>query len=111
MELSTAKEHTSDWIITAAAAATDAKRDHSPDDAISSALTFLDAKSVVGQQVIDLLVEECAIEDLIDTLTELNRSGRICISDRLREVRQLTRRLFEIKVVKRKALVVLQSHY
>jgi ESCRT-I complex subunit TSG101 len=75
-----------------------------------AALKYLDAESVVGQQIIDLLAEECAIEDLIDSLNELVRRGKMSMSDLLREIRSLTRRLFEVKIIKKKALVVIQSN-
>jgi ESCRT-I complex subunit TSG101 len=75
-----------------------------------AALKYLDAESVVGQQIIDLLAEECAIEDLIDCLNELVRRGKLSMSDLLREMRSLTRRLFEVKIIKKKALVVIQSN-
>jgi hypothetical protein len=75
-----------------------------------AALKYLDAESVVGQQVIDLLADECAIEDLIDALNELNRRGKLSMSDLLKEIRSLTRRLFEIKTIRKKAVVVIQSN-
>ena len=78
--------------------------------AASAALRYLDAESVVGQQVIDLIAEECAIEDLIDSLNEMNRRGKLTMSDLLKEIRSLTRRLFEVKTIRKKALVVIQCH-
>lgn len=75
----------------------------------SSALTYLEAESVVGQQVIDLLAEECAYEDLLDYLGQLAQAGKITTSDYIREVRSSTRKLFEVKTLKRRALIVLQS--
>ena len=76
----------------------------------TAVLKYLDAESVVGQQIIDLLAEECAIEDLIDALNELNRRGKLTMSDLLKEIRALTRRLFEVKMIKKKALVVIQTN-
>ena len=73
-----------------------------------NALSFLEADSAVGQQVIDLLAEECAIEDLLDSLAELTRRGKLSASDLTREVRLLTRKLFEVKFLRKKTLVVLQ---
>lgn len=75
----------------------------------TSALSYLEAESVVGQQVIDLMAEECAHEDLIDYLCGLNRDGKLSMSDLLKEIRVLTRKLFEIRTLKRRSLVVLQS--
>ena len=83
----------------------------SPTEGGITALKYLDAESVVGQQVIDLLAEECAIEDLIDALNELNRRGKMSMSDLLKEIRSLTRRLFEIKRIRKKAVVVIQSNH
>jgi ESCRT-I complex subunit TSG101 len=74
-----------------------------------TALSFLEAESAVGQQVIDLMAEECAHEDLIDYLCTLNREGKLSMSDLLKEIRILTRKIFEIRTLKRRALVVLQS--
>jgi len=73
------------------------------------ALAYLEAESVVGQQVIDLMAEECACEDLIDYLCALNRDGKLSMSDLLKEIRGLTRRIFEIRTLKRRGLVILQS--
>ncbi|TEB18081.1 hypothetical protein C9890_0475 [Perkinsus sp. BL_2016] len=75
----------------------------------TSALSYLEAESVVGQQVIDLMAEECAHEDLMDYLCALNRDGKLSMSDLLKEIRVLTRKLFEIRTLKRRSLVVLQS--
>jgi ESCRT-I complex subunit TSG101 len=74
-----------------------------------ASIAYLDAESVVGQQVIDLMAEECAIEDLIDLLNERNRAGKLSMSDLLREVRSLTRRLFEIKFIKQRCLIVVKT--
>jgi ESCRT-I complex subunit TSG101 len=82
----------------------------SPSEGGVAALKYLDAESVVGQQIIDLLAEECAIEDLIDSLNESVRRGKMSMSDLLKEIRSLTRRLFEVKTIKKKALVVIQSN-
>lgn len=83
--------------------------DVSPDTDAVGALAYLEAESAVGQQVIDLLAEECAHEDLIDYFSALNREGKLSMSELLREMRQLTRKVFELRTLKRKALVVLQS--
>lgn len=76
-----------------------------------SAIAFLEAESAVGQQVIDLVCEECAHEDLIDYLTQLHRDGKISMSDLLKEIRSLTRKIFELKALARRALVILQSRH
>jgi ESCRT-I complex subunit TSG101 len=87
------------------------KSSETPDkpDSDLGALSYLEAESVVGQQVIDLMAEECAHEDLIDYLCALNRDGKISMSDLLKEIRLLTRKVFEIRSLKRRALVTLQS--
>jgi hypothetical protein len=74
-----------------------------------ASIAYFAEQSVVGQQVIDLMAEECAIEDLIDLLNERNRAGKLSMSDLLREVRSLTRRLFEIKFIKQRCLVVVKT--
>jgi len=78
-------------------------------DQPTTAIAYLEAESAVGQQVIDLVAEECAHEDLIDYLTQLHRDGKISMSDLLKEIRLLTRKVFELKTLARRALVVLQA--
>lgn len=85
------------------------KSDTPPEIDALGALSYLEAESVVGQQVIDLMAEECAHEDLIDYLCALNRDGKLSMSDLLKEMRQITRKIFEIRTLKRKAMVVVQS--
>lgn len=85
------------------------KTELSETEAAMGALAYLEAESVVGQQVIDLMAEECACEDLIDYLCALNRDGKLSMSDLLKEIRGLTRRIFEIRTLKRRGLVILQS--
>jgi hypothetical protein len=92
---------TSEWLIE--------RKSTSLDDSDRDTLSYLDAETVVGQQVVDLMAEECAIEDLIDLLNERNRSGLLSMSELLREVRALTRKLFEIKFIKDRCLVVVKT--
>ena len=85
------------------------KTDLSETEAAMGALSYLEAESAVGQQVIDLMAEECAHEDLIDYLCTLNRENKLSMSDLLKEIRLLTRKIFEIRTLKRRGLVILQS--
>ena len=99
-ELNTADAETREWI---------AKQQAVTQTPQGGVIGYLEAESAVGQQLIDLLAEECAMEDLIDHLHTLNRNGKVSMSDLLREVRLLTRKLFETKTLKRRCLVVLQA--
>ena len=77
----------------------------------NSSISNLDASTVVGQQVIDLLAEDFALEDVIDSFATLSRDQQtnFSASDLVRETRVLTRKVFETKYLGRKALVVLQT--
>jgi ESCRT-I complex subunit TSG101 len=101
IQLDTLDSQNRDWILR--------NETKSSDSTEANALTYLEADSAVGQQVIDLLAEECANEDLIDYLCALNREGKLGMSELLREMRMLTRKIFEIRTLKRKCLIVLQS--
>ena len=84
-------------------------RKQSPDSTDISAIAYLEPENAVGQQLIDLSSEECAHEDLIDFLTQLHREGKISMSDLLKEIRLLTRKVFELKTLARRASVLLQA--
>jgi ESCRT-I complex subunit TSG101 len=100
LELDVTRGETESWL------ASNKHQEETDDGQVKS---YLEASSVVGQQAIDCMAEICAIEDLIDIIQELNREGRLTMAERLREVRILTRRLFEVKYVHKKTMVVLAS--
>ena len=101
-KLNTLEGETSEWI---------GKQTQSVSDpGVLAPLTFLEASSVVGQQVLDLIAEEAAIEDLIDYLGQLAREQKISTSDFFKETRSLNRKLFETKYLTRKAVYVLQKY-